>query len=180
MRLYSASTQGFYDSAIHGTSVPGDAVQISQQQYEALLLAQSQGKEIKTGVDGQPYAAEKVFTTEEVKAAKLADLATYRWTKETEGITVSGVAIKTDRESQSLINGALKLFDLNPALPAIDWKGANGWVQVDRATLEAVGLAVGVHVQACFTREKYHAEAIGALTTIEDIEAYDFTTGWPV
>ncbi len=119
-------------------------------------------------------------TLEEIRTAKLASLAAYRWQRETAGITVGGVVIKTDRESQSLLNGALKLFDLDPVLGGIDWKGENRWVLVNKATLEAVGLAVGAHVQACFTREKVHAEAIEALTTAEAIEAYDFTTGWPV
>lgn len=118
-------------------------------------------------------------TVVEAMERKLTALAYYRWQKETEGITLNGVGIKTDRESQSLLNGALKLFDLNPSLLAIDWKGENGWVQVDKATLEAVGLAVGAHVQACFSREKAHATAIEALTAIDDIEAYDITTGWP-
>lgn len=178
--LYSATTHGFYDTEIHGTgNIPNDAVSITADEHQALLAAQSSGQQITSDAEGRPIAITKTYTFEEARERKLLELAYYRWQKETGGITVSGVGIKTDRESQGLLNGALKLFDLNPLLAAIDWKGENGWVQVDKATLEAVGLAVGAHVQACFSREKAHATAIEALTAIDDIEAYDITTGWP-
>jgi hypothetical protein len=177
---YAASTKGFYDDTIHtAVQIPEDAKPITQERHAELMALQSQGLPITPDENGFPVAIQRVYTLEEQKSLKLTALAYYRWQKETEGITLNGVGIKTDRESQGLLNGALKLFDLNPLLAAIDWKGENGWVQVDKATLEAVGRAVGAKVQACFTREKYHTEAIAALTTIEDIEAYDFTTGWP-
>jgi hypothetical protein len=40
-------------------------------------------------------------------------------------------------------------------------------------------MSVASHVQACFSQERVHAEAINALETVEDVQAYDFTTGWP-
>lgn len=177
---YSAETKGFYDDGIHTPEqIPVGARPVSRDLHIALMLAQSQGKRITADANGDPIAADITYTLDEIRQRKLTALAYYRWQKETEGITLNGVGIKTDRESQSLLNGALKLFDLNPSLLAIDWKGENGWVQVDKATLEAVGLAVGAHVQACFSREKAHATAIEALTAIDEIEAYDITTGWP-
>jgi len=109
---------------------------------------------------------------------KLADLAAYRFAKETEGVIFSGALIRTDLESQAMINGAVAYANLNPAV-VIDWKAANGWVQIDKDTIEAIGNAVGAHVQACYSQERVHAEAIAALTTPEEIAAYDFTTGWP-
>jgi len=112
------------------------------------------------------------------KEEKLAALAAYRYAKETGGITVSGATIKTDRESQALIAGAKLYSDLNEAV-LIDWKAENGWVQINRAAIVAISQAVAAHVQACFSQEKVHSEAINALTTAAEIEAYDITTGWP-
>ena len=109
---------------------------------------------------------------------KLAELAAYRFAKETAGVTFSGALIRTDLESQAMINGAVAYVNLNPAA-LIDWKAANGWVQIDKDTVLAVGNAVGGHVQACYSRERVHAEGIEALTTPAEIAAYDFTTGWP-
>jgi len=113
-----------------------------------------------------------------IRADKIADLAAYRYDRETAGIIVNGARIKTDRESQAMINGAKAYSDLNEAI-TIDWKSENGWVTIDRTTILIIAQAVAAHVQACFNRERVHAEAINALTTASEIRDYDFTTGWP-
>lgn len=110
---------------------------------------------------------------------KLSELAAYRYQKETAGITLSGMTIETDRESQALITGAWSISQTNPAI-LIDWKGVNGWIQIDAATITAIAGAVAAHVQSCFSAERIHAEAIAALETAEDIGQYDLTTGWPI
>ena len=109
---------------------------------------------------------------------KLSDLAAYRYARETAGITLNGAVIKTDLESQSKINGAWSNAQINPTA-MIDWKAATGWIQIDAATVTAIAGAVAAHVQACFSAERVHAEAIAALETAEAVQAYDFTTGWP-
>jgi hypothetical protein len=179
--FYAKSTGGFYNSAIHAPAqIPSDAVQISRETYASLIEAQSAGKVIRAKGDGTPEAVDYIstLTAEETMARKLSALAAYRYEKETGGITVNGVGIDTDRESQAMLNGAMTFFAWNPTA-LIDWKGINGWVQVDKDTLEAVAKVVAAHVQACFSNEKAHAAAIRALTTKETIEAYDYTTGWP-
>ena len=176
--FYSKSTNGFYLSEIHKTNIPDDAVEITKEQHAALLNAQSEGMTIQGDDQGRPYAAFPEYTLEETKTNKLADLAAYRFQKETAGITLNGITIRTDRESQAMISGAKSYLDANPE-SVIDWKGANGWAQIDRATLLTIGQGVGAYVQACFSREQAHSAAIEALTTAEGVEAYDFTTGWP-
>lgn len=115
----------------------------------------------------------------DVLADKLALLADLRFQKETAGIVVGGVSIKTDRESQALISGAYSSLK-NGLLTSIDWKGANGWVTVTLAQLEPIAQAVASHVQACFTRERQHNDAIQAVVNNQvAVSAYDITTGWP-
>ncbi len=50
--FYSKSTGGFYDTAIHGDNIPSDAVEITSEQYAALLEGQSQGKIISADENG--------------------------------------------------------------------------------------------------------------------------------
>lgn len=118
------------------------------------------------------------LSIEETRENKLAALAAHRYEKETAGITVGGTNIRTDRESQAMISGAKLYSDLNPTA-LIDWKGTTGWVQIDQATLLAIGQAIGAHIQACFSAERAHTEAIITLTTAAEIDAYDFAVGWP-
>lgn len=116
-------------------------------------------------------------TLDEVKADKLAALASYRFDVETAGISVGGVNIKTDRESQAMLTGAYTLMTMDPSRQ-INWKGGNKWSHTDNVTLAAVALAVGNHVQSCFDKEEAHYNAIVVLTSIEEVKNYDFSTGW--
>lgn len=120
------------------------------------------------------YGPGQLKPLDQVRARKLADLASYRYGKEVGGI--NGFA--TDRESQGLITGAALAATLDPAY-TVDWKGAGGWVTLNATQLLAAAQAVRSHVQACFSNEKAHALAIGALTTAQAVIDYDYTTGWP-
>lgn len=52
--FYSATTGGFYDTAIHGNNIPADAVEITAEQHAALIEGQSQGKRIVADENGRP------------------------------------------------------------------------------------------------------------------------------
>jgi hypothetical protein len=112
------------------------------------------------------------------KAEKLTGLADLRWRKETGGVSLFGAAISTDRESQAMISGALGLVGANPAA-VIDWKTASGWVQLDEPTVRAIALAVGSHVQACFSHERQLSEAIAAAADFDALDLVDIAAGWP-
>jgi len=99
-----------------------------------------------------------------------------RWRVETGGITVGGVPVATDRESQSLITGAHAYVQVNPGM-TIKYKSGAGFVDLDAATVTAVATAVAAHVQACFAAEAEVAAAIadGAVTTTQQIDDWP----WP-
>lgn len=54
MFKYSLSTLGFYHEDIHGENIPADAIEITDDEHEALIQGQSEGKQITTGSDGRP------------------------------------------------------------------------------------------------------------------------------
>lgn len=54
---YSTTNNAFYDSAIH-SRMPEDALEISPEQYAALLAGQSAGQVIMPGKDGKPVLAD--------------------------------------------------------------------------------------------------------------------------
>lgn len=114
-----------------------------------------------------------------LRAQRLTELAALRFTQETAGLTVNGARIETDRAAQSLLTGAVALIGLDPNR-VLDWKTAAGaWVSLDAPTVQALALAVAAHVEACFSAERAHAEALAALDTAEALMAYDLTVGWP-
>ena len=54
--FYSQSTGGFYSREIHGKNIPSDAVEITDAAYSLLMLAQIDGKNIRSDDAGYPVA----------------------------------------------------------------------------------------------------------------------------
>jgi hypothetical protein len=103
-----------------------------------------------------------------------------RWQVETGGLVVAGAPIRTDEGSQAKISGAVALFDNDPTLTAIDWEAQPGiWVTLDEETMRAIGVAVGRHVQACFSHARSLIEAITAAADQAALDAIDVEAGWP-
>lgn len=107
-------------------------------------------------------------------AALLAYAAQRRWEIETGGILVAGQPIRTDRESQALINGAYTLAQDQPG-QSFKFKTAVGFVTLAAAEIIAISRQVGAHVQACFGVEGDIAAMITAeppsITTKAEIDA---------
>lgn len=156
-----------------------NTIEVESLDFLPNLVDASLGGAIGDLWDGQrAMPAPKYATLADTQAARKADVAQRRYEKETGGVSVAGVVVRTDRESQAMLTGAKSFSDVNPDA-LIDWKTADGWAKIDRATLTSIAQAVGAHVQACFSNERVHHEAIDALSTSADMEAYDISTGWP-
>lgn len=52
--FYAKSTGGFYNREIHGSNIPSDAVEITDEEYTRLLQGQQLGKIIIANVEGYP------------------------------------------------------------------------------------------------------------------------------
>lgn len=96
-----------------------------------------------------------------------------RFAKETGGITINGIQVRTDRESQALITGAYNLALRDGGL-SIKFKAANGFVELSASSVIGVAVLVAQHVQACFAAEADCVEAIraGRVRTKSQVDAY--------
>lgn len=107
------------------------------------------------------------------KAAKMAEIAACRYAAEVAGVTVGGVVVRTDRESQALITGAA-LAATQDSEYTCTWKAESGFVVLNAQTIIAVAQAVRSHVQACFDAEAAKCILIDAAQTVEDVEAVEW------
>ena len=64
---YSASTKGFYDTALKGYTLPDDAKEVSEEWRAECLLREREGKVIVADDNGLPIAKTHVNTPEEAK-----------------------------------------------------------------------------------------------------------------
>lgn len=118
---------------------------------------------------------------EQRKIDMISSARAKRWDVETGGVAFSGATIQSDEGSQARITGAVSLLDKDPSLTSIDWEAQPGiWVSIDKPAMTAIGIAVGRHVQACFSRFRVLSELIQAAEDDEDLDAVDINAGWPV
>lgn len=128
----------------------------------------------------EPVVTPTPSTLAEWKEAKKAEIAEWRWQRETGGVTVGGARIKTDRESQATINGAYTSLK-GGLLESVRWKTDDGtFITMGLAEIEAVAQAVALHVQQSFDLEAQLVELVNQAETIEAVQAIEPGTIYPV
>lgn len=70
--FYSAQTGGFYTPTIHGTNIPPDSFEITDEQHRSLLAGQSAGKRIVADASGRPVLVDPPPPTPEQIIASMA------------------------------------------------------------------------------------------------------------
>lgn len=117
-----------------------------------------------------------------LRADMLTALAERRWRIEVGGVTLpTGATVRTDRESQALINGAAQLAAREPD-QTVSFKAQTGWVDLTAAEVEAIAVAVAQHVRQCFRREKEIAALLDGAATVGElltVWAAEIDAGWP-
>lgn len=126
----------------------------------------------------------EVLTIEALKDA----ITQKRWEVETGGITLTtGVRVATGIDDQNRITSVVANAE-RAGLEQVDFKAADGWAKVTLAELQAIATAVALHVQACFSAERAHHEAIDALVAQHQgdaqalqaaLDGYDESQCWP-
>lgn len=127
--FYAKSTGGFYTPEINGEDIPGDAVEIMEDEYLELLQAQAEGKIITSddkgnpiAIDPPPPAQEELVAQAERKKASLLQQAANAIAPLQDA---SDLNIATDDEKQQLTDWKkyrvlLMRIDTSKA-PAIEW-----------------------------------------------------------
>lgn len=173
--FYSHTTGGFYSAEIHGSAMPEDVVAITQGEHSALLSGLSQGDVIacNSNTDWKPIlvAPEVDVSPERIER----DIAAARYQAETAGITLNGMHLPTDRDSQALVTGAALAAVLDPNYHC-QWKTAEGFVDLEASQIIAIATAMRTHVQACFDRE---AQLLAALK-LGNYSPDQLAENWPV
>lgn len=137
--------------------------------------------EADTSIEGVISVMSEQAWTAEVLAELKAQATALRWRVMTGGMEVGGVQVGTTIDDQNRItsvvaNAALAgLTDVDE----VDFKATSGWVRISIAQIKAIAGAIGQFVQACYTAERAHHEAIAALSTRQQLEDYDVDDGWP-
>lgn len=105
-KFYSALTNGFYSEEMNGDTIPEDAIEITDEEWGALLYGQSKGRLISSDKKGRPIlkdypapTAEQLAVMAASEKAKLLALATIAIDPLQDA---ADLEIATDKEAASL------------------------------------------------------------------------------
>lgn len=130
--FYAPSTNGFYDSELHGAAIPADAVPVSAADYTALFEAQSQGAQIVPGTGGAPTLLWPTPPTE----AEL--LAVWRAATKVSAFQAKGALL-----NRGLLEDATAAATAAGGLTLLAWQTATEYARLSPAIV-ALAPAIGI------------------------------------
>ncbi|MBX6386335.1 MAG: DUF4376 domain-containing protein [Microbispora sp.] len=176
--FYSPSARGFYASALHA-EIPVDAVEITAEEYAALLAAQSEGAVIQPGEDGRPVAVRPDPLEVARATAKAAAKAQFD-ARIAAGMPWQGKVLQIDDASQERILAGKAMADAGTLPAGFAWRMAdNTPLPLDAAGMQAMAEAAGTYVYALRAHYWSLVDAIAAAPDLAAVQAIDVTAGWP-
>lgn len=161
-------------------AIPTKAIPVTAQQARDLAsFTDGVWKLVDGKIVNVPHDPPAKLTLEELRQAKIDAATEKRWEVETGGLILSsGARVDTTTASQNRITTVIENAE-RAGIEVVDFKALSGWVTLTIAELKLISIDIARLVQACFSAERAHHEAISALETAEEIEAYDVGQGWP-
>lgn len=125
------------------------------------------------------YPVEPILSLGDLKAAKQRALAEKRWEVEVGGFTFNGISLPSDATMASKISGTMSLMQLDPGTATVDWEVSEGvWQTFDQPTIQAIGVALALHIKSTFDHKQDLAKAIAGAKNETELNAIDISAGW--
>ena len=117
-------------------------------------------------------------TLEKAKKEKLAAILAYDTSSDVNGFMLNGNKVWIDKETcVGLMNSTQITRDMGQDTTTLWFDGYKLEVRCDMAIMMLSSLEM--YALECFNVTAAHKKAVSELTTIEEVEAYDYKTGYP-
>ena len=117
-------------------------------------------------------------TLEKAKKEKLAAILAYDTSSDVNGFMLNGNKVWLDKETRvGLMNSTQITRDMGQDTTTLWYDGYKLEVRCDMAIMLLSSLEM--YALECFNVTAAHKKAVSELTTIEEVEAYDYKTGYP-
>lgn len=162
---------GLYPPEYYGEYPTENCIEVTQERRDRLWEEMQQHRMCYDPATGDfvPYVP-PAPTLEQLKERKRAEIAAARYEAETAGITVNGISVATDRDSQALLTAAAFSAFMDSSY-TVEWKMTDGtFATLTAEQIIAIGRAVSAHVESCFSRERNLYALVDAAQTAEEVE----------
>lgn len=115
---------------------------------------------------------------EQVKADKIAEIAAYDTSDKVNGFTLNGLLVWLDKATRVGLMNSTTIAKAAGQQTTTLWLGGIKLV-VDCDKAIQLLSALEMYALECFNVTASHKAAVSELTTIEEVEAYDYKAGYP-
>jgi hypothetical protein len=118
---------------------------------------------------------------EDAKNTKKEEINQYREVRLVGGFVFMGHIFDSDTRARQNISGMAAAIANGIMIPSnFVWRAKdNTYVSMDADDVKALGVAAMYFVNQCYGACWAHKDAVDALTTLDQVENYDYTVGWP-
>lgn len=163
---------GFYDEPQDG------GVEISAAYWQELLNGQSARKQIVEDEKGFPVLVEYEASIEDVKTQKLVELRTYDVSEEVNQFSINGIPGWLNKNTRVGLINSINIEKEAGRSETSVWLGDTMFVLPVEKAIDILH-QIELYALACYTTTQRHIKAINQLEKKEEVEAYDFRTGYP-
>lgn len=163
---------GFYDEPIEG------GVELTEEYWMQLLEAQSNGMEITEDEKGYPIATKHQMTIGEARNISLLGLYDFDESHDVNSFFLQGDEVWLNKELRLSIRNAVEIKKSKGIEYTSIWYGTKEYVLPVQFVLDMLD-DLEIYADACNSVTRRHQANILILENIENIEKYNYKTGYP-
>lgn len=164
--------QGFYDEPVEGS------VEIEISHWKELIDGQASGKEIKEDESGFPFLVDHEYTLDELKEKKIADINAYDKSDAVNSFTLADKDMWLNKEDRVGLVNSINIEKQAGRLDTVLWFDAVKYtIPISSALLMLNSLEL--YALDCYNVTQQHIAAVRGLQTKEEVESYNYKTGYP-
>ena len=164
---------GFYDEPVDGS------VEITDEHYNQLLDGQSNGLLIVESKNGYPVLVEYEYDIEEVRKMKISEIQIFDKSADVNSFKIKGESMWLDKSTRVGLFNSISIEKNAGKTHTILWYDAVKYVIPIPDALPMLN-EIEMYALNCYNVTQSHIAAVRSLQTIEEIENYDYTVGYPV
>lgn len=163
---------GFYDEPIDGS------VEITEEYYQELLAGQSTGLIIAESKNRYPILVEYEYDIEDVIKNKVAEIQVFDKSKDVNSLVLGGNVMWFDKSTRVGLFNSISIEKQMGKTDTVLWYDATRYIIPISDALSMLD-EIEMYALNCYNVTQSHIAAVRALQTIEEIENYDYTIGYP-
>ena len=165
--------QGFYDEPQEGS------IEITEGYYQKLLAGQSAGLEILESKKGYPILVEPQYSLEDVIKNKVSEIQVFDKSECVNSFELSGRSMWLDKSTRVGLFNSISIEKQIGKSDTVLWYDAIKYIIPIPDALAMLN-ALELYALNCYNVTQSHIAAVRLLQTIEEIENYDYKSGYPV